>query len=72
MLKRIFKHSQKKRDYLTLNGNNSNYYNIGYGFHLSLSIKERELLQKIHRNLNYLGQIYEYKDRQEIRLAVTK
>uniref|UniRef100_UPI00223725DA LAGLIDADG endonuclease n=1 Tax=Ramaria rubella TaxID=113071 RepID=UPI00223725DA len=62
----------KKINYLTLNGQTSNYYNIGYGFHLSLSIKDHELLKKIHRNLNYLGKIYEYKDRQEIRLAITK
>jgi len=54
-------------------GKISNYYNIGYGFHLSLSIKDRELLLQIHKNLNYLGQIYEYNNnRQEIRLAITK
>jgi LAGLIDADG endonuclease len=63
----------KKRNYATLNGQISNYYNIGYGFHLSLSIKDRELLLQIHKNLNYLGKIYEYNNnRQEIRLAITK
>jgi hypothetical protein len=61
----------KKRNYKSLNGE-SNYYNIGYGFHLSLSIKDRDLLYDIHKNLFFKGQIYEYKDREEIRLAITK
>lgn len=61
----------KKRNYKSLNGE-SNYYNIGYGFHLSLSIKDRELLYDIHKNLSFKGQIYEYKEREEIRLAITK
>jgi len=52
---------------------NIEYYNIGYGFHLSLNIRDRELIQEIHKNLNYLGKIYEYNcKRQEVRLAVTK
>lgn len=64
----------KKRNYKSLNGwrSHSNYYNIGYGFHLSLSIKDRELLLDIHKNLSFKGQIYEYKEREEIRLAITK
>jgi len=49
------------------------YYNIGYGYHLSLSIKDHELLKEISVNLNSLGKIYEYYNhRQEIRLAITK
>ena len=61
----------KKRNYKTLNGE-SNYYNIGYGFHLSLSIREKELLYNIYRKLDLRGKIYEYEDKQEIRLAITK
>jgi hypothetical protein len=48
------------------------YYNIGYGFHLSLSIKDKNLLLDIHKNLDYRGNIYEYVERNEIRLAITK
>jgi len=51
---------------------NLHYYNIGYGFHLSLSIKDRTLLQKIHLNLNSLGHFYEYPDREEVRIAITR
>jgi hypothetical protein len=53
-------------------GELSEYYNIGYGFHLSLSIKDKDLLLDIHKNLNYKGKIYEYVERNEIRLAITK
>jgi len=48
------------------------YYNIGYGFHLSLSIKDKDLLLDIHKNLQNKGKIYEYAERNEIRLAITK
>lgn len=61
----------KKRNYQTLN-RESNYYNIGYGFHLSLSIRETELLYDIYRKLDLRGKIYEYEEKQEIRLAITK
>jgi hypothetical protein len=40
---------------------------------LSFSIKDRDLLLQIHKNLNFIGKVYEYdNDRQEIRLAITK
>jgi len=64
-----FKVFPKKRTNLV---KNIEYYNIGYGFHLSLSIRDHELLQKIFINLNSLGKIYEYDNRQEVRLAITK
>jgi LAGLIDADG endonuclease len=62
----------KKRSYLKKSGELSEYYNIGYGFHLSLSIKDKDLLLDIHTNLNNKGKIYEYTERNEIRLAITK
>lgn len=46
------------------------YYNVGYGFHLSLSIKDREII--IRSKLNSIGKIYSYNNRGEVRLAVTK
>ena len=51
--------------------NNSIYYNIGYGFHISLSIKDLELLKKIKYTLGR-GTIYEYLEKNEARLAITK
>jgi hypothetical protein len=52
---------------------NYEYYNIGYGFHLSLNIRDSELIEKIYINLNSLGNIYKYDNkRQEVRLAITK
>jgi len=62
----------KKRSYFKKSGELSEYYNIGYGFHLSLSIKDKDLLLDIHNNLNNKGKIYEYTERNEIRLAITK
>ena len=51
---------------------NSHYYNIGYGFHLSLSIRDRDLLKQIHLNLNSIGNYYEYPHREEARIAITR
>ena len=63
----------KKRNYLKKHSEELlEYYNIGYGFHLSLSIKDKDLLLDIHKKWNYKGKIYEYAERNEIRLAITK
>jgi hypothetical protein len=62
----------KVRSYLKKDGSPSNYYNIGYGFHISLSSKDLALLQKIQNLLNGIGHIYVYPSRDEARLSVTK
>lgn len=69
MLRGNFQTFPKKR--LNLK-NNSQYYNIGYGIHLSLSIKDRDLLKQIHLNLNSIGNYYEYPHRDEVRISITK
>lgn len=50
----------KVRSYLKKDGTPSNYYNIGYGFHISLSSKDLPLLKSIQNILNGIGHIYEY------------
>lgn len=62
----------KVRSYLKKDGTPSNYYNIGYGFHISLSSKDLPLLQNIQNLLNGIGHIYVYPSRDEARLSVTK
>ncbi|OAX30699.1 endonuclease, partial [Rhizopogon vinicolor AM-OR11-026] len=62
----------KKRSYKKKDGNLSEYYNIGYGFHISLSIKDKSLLEKMKTQLNSIGHIYVYPLRDEVRWAVTK
>jgi len=47
------------------------YYNIGYGFHISLSNKDLDLLIDIQNKLKR-GKIYEYPEKEEARLAITK
>lgn len=47
------------------------YYNIGYGFHISLSNKDLDLLIDIQNKLK-IGKIYEYPEKEEARLAITK
>ena len=42
----------KKRSYLTKEGILNEYYNIGYGLHIGLSIKELHLLEKVKTKLN--------------------
>ena len=67
-----FKCFLKKRSYVKKIGISSNYYNIGYGFNVSLNIKDLSLLQKAQQNLNNIGHIYEYPLRDEARFSVTK
>jgi hypothetical protein len=62
----------KKRSYIKKNGQSSEYINIGYGFHIGLSINDKQLLIDIQKKLNNIGHIYEYPERNEIRLAITK
>jgi len=47
------------------------YYNIGYGFHISLSNKDLDLLIDIKKKIK-IGKIYEYPEKEEARLAITK
>ena len=62
----------KHRKYLKKDGSLSEYYNIGYGIHISLSIKDLGLIQEIQNTLNGVGHIYTYPDREEARLSITK
>lgn len=62
----------KKRSYIKKDGTLSEYYNIGYGFHISLSIRDLLLLKKIQTQLNSIGHIYTYPSKDEARWAVTK
>lgn len=62
----------KKRSYLTKKGTLNEYYNIGYGFHIALSIVDLPLLKKIQNQFNSIGHIYTYPGRDESRWAVTK
>lgn len=62
----------KKRSYVKKSGISSDYFNIGYGFHVSLNFKDFPLLQKAQVNLSNIGHIYEYPLRDEARFSVTK
>jgi hypothetical protein len=62
----------KVRSYIKKDGTPSNYYNIGYGIHISLSSKDLPLLLHIQKMLNNIGHIYEYPSRDEARLSLTK
>lgn len=49
------------------------HYNIGYGFHLGMSLRDLTLIKTIRSNLNNLGRIYEYaENKNEAHLAITK
>ena len=50
----------KLRNYIKKSGELSNYYNVGYGIHISLSIIDYELLISIQENLQGMGNIYKY------------
>jgi len=63
----------KKRSYVKKkDGKLSEYINIGYGFHLSLSEKDANLLKEIQLKLNGIGNYYDYPEKEESRLAITK
>jgi hypothetical protein len=80
-----FKFFQKKRSYISIkSGIISEYINIGYGIHISLSDRDLPLLQeinnqlsnlvnpKIHKNFKLSGKIYTYSKRKEAVLCYTK
>jgi len=48
------------------------YYNVGYGIHLGMHIRETSLLRYLKRKLNLPGRIYIYPHRDEVRLAITR
>jgi len=50
------------------------YYNVGYGFHLGLHSRDKDLMNLIHSKLGYRGKVYEYhkSNKDEIHLAVTQ
>lgn len=54
--------------------NNSCYYNVGYGIHLSLHIRDLPLIELLQKELNLPGTIYKYphRDGGEARLAIVK
>jgi len=75
----------KKRSYISKkSGIISEYINIGYGIHISLSERDLPLLKeinqhlsnlvnpKIHNNFKLSGKIYTYPKRKEAVLAYTK
>jgi len=75
----------KKRSYISIkSGIISEYINIGYGIHISLSERDLPLLKeinqhlsnlvnpKIHNNFKLSGQFYTYPKRKEAVLAYTK
>ena len=62
----------KQRSYLKKDGSLSKYINIGYGFHISLSIRDSELLKDFQLKFNNIGHIYTYPEKEECRWAVTK
>ena len=75
----------KKRSYISIkSGITSEYINIGYGIHISLSERDLPLLKeinqhlsnlvnpKIHNNFKLSGKIYTYPKRKEAVLAYTK
>nr|BBG67068.1 hypothetical protein [Stropharia rugosoannulata] len=62
----------KQRSYLKKDGTLSKYINIGYGFHISLSQRETELLKDFQIKFNHIGHIYTYPEKEECRWAVTK
>jgi hypothetical protein len=74
----------KKRSYILKSGIISEYINIGYGIHISLSDRDLPLLKeinhqlsnlvnpKIHNNFKLSGKIYTYPKRGEAVLAYTK
>lgn len=62
----------KLRNYVKKSGELSNYYNVGYGIHISLSIKDYDLLLNIQNELQGMGKIYKNEKKEEARLAITK
>jgi hypothetical protein len=54
------------------NSKTKQYYNVGYGFHISLNIIESDFIQNIQSNLNNIGHIYLYPNKNEVRFSVTK
>ena len=62
----------KLRNYFKKSGELSNYFNVGYGIHISLSLKDYDLLLDIQAILQGMGNLYKYEDKDEARLAITK
>lgn len=62
----------KKRSYLKKDGTLSEYINIGYGFHISLSIRDKDLIKDFQFKFNNIGHIYTNPEKEESRWAVTK
>ena len=72
------------RFFLKKDGTLSEYINIGYGFHISLSIVDLPLLKKIQllafglampisdNEKKKVGHIYSYPKKDEVRFALTK
>lgn len=52
--------------------NSPSYYNVGYGIHLSLHIRDLSLIEFLQKELNLPGTIYKYPHRDEARLAIVK
>ena len=51
--------------------NKNSYYKIKYSFQIGLSIKDKQLITKINENLENRGNIYEYTDKNEIKLTIS-
>lgn len=68
---------KKKRSNKLISGDISEYYNVGYGIHISLSERDIILLEEINNLLNFInnknnGKLYHYPEKEEARLAFTK
>jgi hypothetical protein len=48
------------------------YYNVGYGIHLGMHIRDTSLLRYLKRELSLPGRVYIYPHREEVRLGFTK
>jgi hypothetical protein len=66
MPREIFKFILKKR---VLKSGEISKYNVGYGFHVSLHLRELSLIRKIHSKLN-VGVVYSSDSKCDARLAV--
>ena len=48
------------------------HYTLQYSFHLSLHIRDKELIQDIKKMLDNIGIIYEYPNRNEVHYSIAK
>jgi len=47
-------------------------YGIGVGFHLGMSLRDLALIESIQKELEGIGNIYQYPNKNEVHYAITK